>query len=191
MNTSVAVMKTNDTKCQISPPPVGRNGRIKLRSRDLVSDHCRRRRNIEHMKHRDNGDSASDTTNERDISVSDSESVVSGSTTAPEFESFTGNGLIRLEEGDNEHDIIKNRFILGLGSLGRHATVVAVHKNSFSSFHRQARFQSFKIFSEAMSLKCNGNANIKYAWYGTSRERVHRTVHKNSFSSFHRRALHA
>ncbi|XP_043706455.1 probable inactive poly [ADP-ribose] polymerase SRO2 [Telopea speciosissima] len=127
------------------------------------------------MEHKEIGDSMSETTSERDLSVSDSESGVCGST-APEFESFEKNGLIRLEEGDKEHDFIKNKFMLGLGPLERHTTVVTVHKNSFSSFHRKARLQSFKIFSEAMSRKCNGNANIKYAWYGTSRDGVHRII---------------
>ncbi|XP_043723351.1 probable inactive poly [ADP-ribose] polymerase SRO2 isoform X1 [Telopea speciosissima] len=171
-------MEISETKCQLSPLAVGRNGRFKSsRCRDSVSDHSRRRRKHEVMDQKDIGDSVSDTTNEQDISVSDSESGVFGSTsTVPEFESFAGNGLIKLEEGDKEHDIIKNKFILGLGSLGRHTKVVSVHKNLFSSFHRKARLQSFKIFSEAMSLKCNGNANIKYGWYGTSRNGVHRIV---------------
>ncbi|KAJ4959705.1 hypothetical protein NE237_019615 [Protea cynaroides] len=168
-------MEINVNKCQLSPLPVGRNGRFKHRCRDFASDYPRRQSKNEHMEHIDIGDSVSETTNERDISVSDSESVISGSIT-PKFESFAGRGLIRLEEGDKEHDIIKNRFMLGLGPLGRHTSIIAVHKNSFSGFHRQARLQSFKIFSESMSQKCNGNANIKYAWYGTSRDGVHRII---------------
>ncbi|KAJ4973301.1 hypothetical protein NE237_006475 [Protea cynaroides] len=126
------------------------------------------------MVHTEIGDSVSDTISESDGSVSDSGSVICDSTN-PEFESFERIGLIRLE-GNQEHDIIKNRFILGLGPLGRHTAVVAIHKNSFSSFHRKARLQSFSIFSEAILRKCHGNANIKYAWYGTSRDGVHRII---------------
>ncbi|KAK6935466.1 Poly(ADP-ribose) polymerase, catalytic domain [Dillenia turbinata] len=46
--------------------------------------------------------------------------------------------------------------------------VVSIYKNLHSNFTTQARIQSFRIFAEAVSNKCGGNPNIRYAWYGTS-----------------------
>jgi hypothetical protein len=51
-----------------------------------------------------------------------------------------------------------------------HATnIIAIHKNNVSSnLTKQARLDSFHIFSKAVSIKCGGDANVRFAWYGGS-----------------------
>ncbi|EEF51999.1 conserved hypothetical protein [Ricinus communis] len=103
-----------------------------------------------------------ETVNDQESVISDSESV--NSSQFPEFD----DGLVRLSEGDRVNDLIKRRFISGLGLLGKQATVVAIHRNKYSGIVGQARMQSFQIFTKAMEDKCGGNANVKYAWFGAS-----------------------
>lgn len=79
------------------------------------------------------------------------------------FRSFKRNGIIKLKEGDKEHNLIKAGFLSGMGQLVKEVEVVGIHKNVCSIITGQARSQSFRIYSEAMQKKCGGNANIKYA----------------------------
>ena len=54
-------------------------------------------------------------------------------------------------------------------------------KNSSSSLTRKARFDSFRLFVEAVAEKCGGNAQERYAWYGGTREELLEFV-KHGFS---------
>lgn len=92
------------------------------------------------------------------------------------FGFVSGNGIIKLEEGNKEFNLIKNKFIRGMGPIRSHTMVVAVHKISHCSFQGQARLQSFRIFLEATTPKCNGTANVRCAWYGTSRDGINRII---------------
>ncbi|KAF3431272.1 hypothetical protein FNV43_RR26002 [Rhamnella rubrinervis] len=85
---------------------------------------------------------------------------------------FTGNGMVSLGEGSKEHGLIKKSFLMGMGLIAKDTNVVAIHKNLNSGFTRQARFESFRVFSKAVAQKCGGDANVKYAWYGGSREEI-------------------
>ncbi|KAH7866385.1 hypothetical protein Vadar_019704 [Vaccinium darrowii] len=107
-------------------------------------------------------------------SISDCESGISGPNN--EKSQLFGNGLVKLDEGDRLHEIIKRVFVSGLGSTGHHTSVVAIYRNSCSNFTGQARLQSFHIFAEAMKNKCGGNANLKYAWYGGSKDEIEKIV---------------
>ncbi|MCD7463318.1 hypothetical protein HAX54_050328 [Datura stramonium] len=82
------------------------------------------------------------------------------------------NEMIKLEEREKEHDLIKAGFVSGMGQLAKEVEVVGIHKNSCSTISGQARLESFRIYSEAMRNKCGGNANIKYAWFGSSRDEI-------------------
>ncbi|KAK3035323.1 hypothetical protein RJ639_034031 [Escallonia herrerae] len=115
-------------------------------------------------------------------SVSDSESVISNGNN--EESQWLADGLMKLGEWDRLNEIIKRRFISGLGSLGVHIKVEAIRKNSFSSFTRQARVQSFVIYMRAMEKKCGGNANLKYAWYGGSKDEISEII-KYGFGHSH------
>ncbi|KAK7350619.1 hypothetical protein VNO77_09438 [Canavalia gladiata] len=97
-----------------------------------------------------------------DSVVSDCESGVSGSDVPPQHTPF-----IRLQEGDVLHDLIKTRFLRGLGLLGTQTEVIAVHRNACSSVVSQARLHSFQVYAKAVEKLRHGNANVKYAWYGT------------------------
>lgn len=108
--------------------------------------------------------------------VSDGESP--NSSQFPEFNS----GLVRLLEGDRVHDLIRRKFVSGLGSLGKQATVISIHRNSYSGVIGQARVQSFQILTKAMKMKYGGDANVKYAWYGDSREEISNVL-KHGFGS--------
>ncbi|KAI9074534.1 hypothetical protein K1719_043533 [Acacia pycnantha] len=98
--------------------------------------------------------------------VSDCESGVSGGNYVQR--SLFDEGFVRLGEGDTVHDLIQRRFVLSLGLLGAQTDVVAIHKSACSSVMSQARVQSFQLYLQAMQKSRNGNANLKYAWYGTS-----------------------
>ncbi|XP_028769898.1 probable inactive poly [ADP-ribose] polymerase SRO5 isoform X2 [Neltuma alba] len=101
-----------------------------------------------------------------DSTVSDCESGVSGGTCVQR--SLFDGGFVRLVEGDRVHDLIQRRFILSLGLPGAQTQVVAIHRNACSSVMSQARVQSFRLYLQAMQKRRSGNANLKYAWYGTS-----------------------
>lgn len=103
-------------------------------------------------------------------SVSDCESVVSGPNS--EETRTINDELIELFQGDRLYEIIKRRFVTGLGSDGVLTNIVSMRRNSFSSFLGQARVQSFQIFAKAMEKKGDGNANLKYAWYGGARDEI-------------------
>ncbi|KAK6117923.1 hypothetical protein DH2020_048328 [Rehmannia glutinosa] len=103
----------------------------------------------------------------------DSDAGFSGS---EQFRDFARNGMVRLEENEGEHNVIKNGFLVGMGVLGKEIDVVAVHKNSCSSVSGQARMESFRIFSQAVAAKRGGDANIKNGWYGGYREEISNIV---------------
>lgn len=139
--------------------------------RGLVSYNLKKQARHDMVKHEDNTvDLVSEMKNDQESSVSDCESGVSGGD-SDQFRMFD-NGLVRLDEEDRLHDLIKNRLFEGLGSVGLHTKIVAIHRNSYSTVMGQARIRSFQIYSRAMEKKCEGNANIKYAWYGSSRDGI-------------------
>ncbi|KAM7468646.1 hypothetical protein LguiB_016208 [Lonicera macranthoides] len=107
---------------------------------------------------------------EIDDVVSDSESV---SPSFDEFEVFKRYGMNRIEEGKNEHQVVKKSFLEGMGTFAEDTDIVAIHKTSYSGVTGRARFETFQIFSEAVAKKRGGNSNIKYAWYGSSRDEIY------------------
>ncbi|KAL2559762.1 Poly [ADP-ribose] polymerase [Forsythia ovata] len=117
------------------------------------------------------------------ITVDDHQEIVSADSECeslnPNFEKFkifTKNGMVRLDEGKNEHSTIKKIFLMGIGLLGKESDVVAIHKNLYSSLVGAARMEAFRVFSAAVAVKCGGDANVKYAWYGGSRDEVYEII---------------
>ncbi|KAK3013530.1 hypothetical protein RJ639_008353 [Escallonia herrerae] len=109
----------------------------------------------------------------QDQASSESESVDSG----PNNEEFQSLGLIKLDDGDRMNAIIKRKFVSGLGSLGVHSKVEAIHRISYSiGFTKLARLQSFIFHVKAMAKKYGGNANVKYAWFGGSKDEICKVV---------------
>ncbi|KAH1111943.1 hypothetical protein AAZX31_04G166200 [Glycine max] len=114
---------------------------------------------------------------EDDSVVSDCESGVSGSGVVvapppPPPQQQQRGFFVRLGEGDVVHDLIKTRFIRGLGMLGPKTEVVSVRRNACSDVVSQARLHSFHAHARAVArLRGGGNhANVKYAWYRTNGE---------------------
>ncbi|XP_062011608.1 uncharacterized protein LOC133728216 [Rosa rugosa] len=87
------------------------------------------------------------------------------------FGAFTENEMtVRAES--LERETITKSFVSGMGPAGGETRVLAVHKNSSSGLTRRARFDSFRVFTEAVARKCGGNPNIKYGWYGGSKDEI-------------------
>ncbi|CAI8597664.1 unnamed protein product [Vicia faba] len=119
--------------------------------------------------------------------VSDCESGVSGNTR--ELQLNSDSFLVRLGEGDVVHDLIKTRFLRGLGLLANQTEILAVHRNACSDVVSQARLQSFHVYAGAVSKLRGGDSNVKYAWYGTSCENDVRDILSNGFSHVHGQSL--
>ncbi|KAJ0047585.1 hypothetical protein Pint_15441 [Pistacia integerrima] len=113
-----------------------------------------------------------DTTHDDDDDsvMSDCESANSGSAFDPH--PSLGEGLISLHEGDKVYDLIKRRLISGLGVLGTRAEIVGIQRNLFPGIIGQARVQSFQIFAKALARKWGGDANVKYAWYSSTKDEI-------------------
>ncbi|XVF84981.1 hypothetical protein PTKIN_Ptkin17bG0082200 [Pterospermum kingtungense] len=100
------------------------------------------------------------------------------------FGDFVKNGLVKIDDSGLEDSVIKTSFFLGMVrnmELAKETKIVAIHKNLNSSWSGKARLQSFRVFSEAVADKCGGDANIKSAWYGASRDEIFQIV-KHGFS---------
>ncbi|KAA8540819.1 hypothetical protein F0562_024782 [Nyssa sinensis] len=143
----------------------------------LVSDNISTNTLDDQSKQSGFGDSVSGTDQDRE-DPSDCESGISGPSRG-KFQLF-GDELIRVDEGNDVHGVITRRFISGMGFLAEHTSVVSIHRNSFSSFTGQARLQSFNIYSRAIEKKCGGHANVKYAWYGGSKDEI-RNISSHGF----------
>jgi hypothetical protein len=120
--------------------------------------------------------------------VSDSESGVSG-TTGEKQKQDSNSCLVRLEEGDTVHDLLKTRFLRGLGLISTKTEILAIHRNACSDVVSQARLQSFHVYAEAVSKIRGGNSNVKYAWYGSYGENDVRDILSNGFSHVHGSSL--
>ncbi|PSR84841.1 Inactive poly [ADP-ribose] polymerase SRO2 [Actinidia chinensis var. chinensis] len=116
-------------------------------------------------------DQVSITVEDEEILSLDSE-VNSYPSNPEQFEVFAKNGMTIIDEENTEHEVIKKCFLNGMEQFGKNTNVVAIHRNSNSSFTGKARKETFRIFSEAVAKKSGGDANIKYAWYGASRDEI-------------------
>lgn len=119
---------------------------------------------------------SSSTDDVQDPEVSDSESSVVGS-----VHEEKSSGLMKIDEGDKIHGIVTSKFLSGLGCFGSSTQITAIHKETCSSFTKQAKLQSFLIFSKAVEKKCGGNANVKYAWFGASKDEIN-NIFSHGFS---------
>eukprot|EP00249_Psilotum_nudum_P022793 c28644_g2_i2 orf=369-2309(+) len=79
--------------------------------------------------------------------------------------------LIELEQGDQEHALVANKFLAGLGMLVTYTSVVGIYRENHSSMTGQARLQAFQK-QEEFKRKMRGDANVRYAWHGTSKQGV-------------------
>lgn len=113
------------------------------------------------------------------VEIEDQESVTkldNGEIFNPVQPNFSGDSTILLREGSFEHDLIKNCFLSGMVSFSNETTIVSVRKNSTERITKKAKFAVFKVFTEAMTRKNEGDANVKYGWYSGSKEEIDRIV---------------
>ncbi|WJX33041.1 hypothetical protein P8452_21295 [Trifolium repens] len=129
--------------------------------------------------------------------VSDSESGVSG-TTGEKQKQDSNSCLVRLEEGDTVHDLLKTRFLRGLGLISTKTEILAIHRNACSDVVSQARLQSFHVYAEAVSKIRGGNIVTEFAGLMANREPVRanrygendvRDILSNGFSHVHGSSL--
>nr|GMC55378.1 probable inactive poly [ADP-ribose] polymerase SRO5 [Ipomoea batatas] len=86
------------------------------------------------------------------------------------------NGLIRVHEDDRIHEIVSQKLVAGLGEVGNHTTIEAIHRNGFHSLTKKAKLQAFEVFAKAAEKESGGNANVRYAWFGASKEEINTIV---------------
>ncbi|KAL7241026.1 hypothetical protein ACSBR2_006614 [Camellia fascicularis] len=116
-------------------------------------------------------DQVSMTVDDREIVDTDSE-IDSPCLGSEKIGVFTRNGLTRVEEWNGDYEIIKKSFLKGMGQFMEDTNVVAIHRNSSTSLTGRARMESFRIFAEAVAEKEGGDGNIKYGWFGGSRDEI-------------------
>ncbi|KAL8091713.1 putative inactive poly [ADP-ribose] polymerase SRO2 [Apium graveolens] len=112
---------------------------------------------------------------DQDSSLSDCESsVIPGTSTKYcEFQSCGSDKFIMVSQDTTLYETIARKLVSGLGDLGESFRVEAIHRNLFSGLIDQAKFHSFRMFQRALERKNGGDANVKYAWYGGSKDEIH------------------
>ncbi|KAK1552866.1 hypothetical protein Q3G72_024705 [Acer saccharum] len=108
-----------------------------------------------------------------EIPVAADDDSVTNEPTEARFRIFTDNGMMKSEETTNNYNVVKDSFLLGMGTLAEETLIVAIHKNNSSTVTGEARLSSFQIFQEAMARKFpGGDANVRYAWYGIAKDEI-------------------
>ncbi|XP_076947535.1 putative inactive poly [ADP-ribose] polymerase SRO5 [Bidens hawaiensis] len=129
----------------------------------------------------DNSEDNGNGDGEGDSSISDCESVTSGSriVEVEQTSSFGLIGMVKVDVSDKLHEIIGKKFVARLGYYGIDAEIECIHRNLFDfSEIAQARFSSFRMFANSVEKKNGGDANVKFAWFGGSKgEIVNIVVH--------------
>ncbi|MBA0718045.1 hypothetical protein Golax_005812 [Gossypium laxum] len=95
------------------------------------------------------------------------------------FQHFVTNGFSKIDESSFEGDIIKTSFFSSLSrnpQISYRTKIVAIHKNSNTSQCWKIRAHSFGVYAKAVADTRGGDANIKYAWYGASKNEICETV---------------
>ncbi|KAG9140474.1 hypothetical protein Leryth_016201 [Lithospermum erythrorhizon] len=92
------------------------------------------------------------------------------------FNIFREHGMIRLQEGDLEHDNVVRDVQTSLRrAYGVGVSVLGVHTKGFSGLTARL-IRTFQINVDAVAKKCSGDANVKDAWYGGSKYEICRMV---------------
>lgn len=90
-------------------------------------------------------------------------------TSHPRFEVLATDSLRlnRLDEGNNDYEIVKKSFVR------KDINIVGIYKKNYDwSVMEHARLEMFRVFANAVATKNGGDANVKYGWYGGSRDEI-------------------
>eukprot|EP00250_Pteridium_aquilinum_P014538 c22048_g1_i4 orf=613-2301(+) len=82
-----------------------------------------------------------------------------------------GDKVIKLSEDYQDFTFAKDKFLSGLSLFAKDVTITRIHRNSHTSISGQTRLQAFRI-QERITAEVRGDANVRYAWHGTSKEGV-------------------
>lgn len=94
----------------------------------------------------------------------------------------------RIEEGTRDYVNVKRSFVNGMRNFDKHIEVVAIHRRNYqSSVIDEARLEAFRVFAAAVASRNGGDPNIKFGWYGGSREEI-REILFHGFCSFENRS---
>uniref|UniRef100_A0A0D6QVG4 Uncharacterized protein n=1 Tax=Araucaria cunninghamii TaxID=56994 RepID=A0A0D6QVG4_ARACU len=97
---------------------------------------------------------------------SHSDSQQSSPSVASEFEHLDGR-LIKLKDSDEEYVNVQKGFLDGLRKVSLRTIITGIYRNSHTSALGQARLEAFQKQIE-ITGNSRGNANVRYAWHGTS-----------------------
>ncbi|CAI9261362.1 unnamed protein product [Lactuca saligna] len=94
----------------------------------------------------------------------------------------------RIEEGTNDYVNVKRSFVNGMRNFEKHVEFVGIHRKSYEwSVIDEARVDTFRVFAAAVASRNGGDPNIKYGWYGGSREEI-REILCHGFRRFENRS---
>ncbi|KAI5073166.1 hypothetical protein GOP47_0011179 [Adiantum capillus-veneris] len=82
-----------------------------------------------------------------------------------------GDKLIKLAENEQDFSFARDKFLSGFSLFAKDATITGIYRNSHTSISGQARLEAFNI-QERIITASSGDANIRHAWHGTSKEGV-------------------
>ncbi|KAL3824829.1 hypothetical protein ACJIZ3_020858 [Penstemon smallii] len=121
------------------------------------------------------GDLLQNTDNDENLNsyASDCESGISGTENEQRIHlSHSHNGLIKIHEGEKICEMIKKKFVSSLSCYGFKSQVEALYRKDNSDIMSRVKYQSFGLYSRGIEMKRNGNANVKYAWFGASMDEL-------------------
>ncbi|KAH7856823.1 hypothetical protein Vadar_005882 [Vaccinium darrowii] len=137
----------------------------------LISRICNEEQRKSAMEHFDDEqEQVSITIDQNEIPVLESEDDSFHPSVFEEFGFFKSNGLIRMEEGAGGYQVIMG--LIARGRMGKDTVVAAIHFVPWSGPNGRGRTEAFKVIAGEISSKRGGNANVKQAWYGGSREEI-------------------
>lgn len=93
----------------------------------------------------------------------------------PRFGIFATDRLLvhRVETGSKDYEIVKRSFVRGLSNFRKNIEIVGIHKKNYDwNVIDEARLEVFRVFAAAIARKNGGDPNMKYAWYGGSRDEI-------------------
>ncbi|MCO5581635.1 hypothetical protein L7F22_035524 [Adiantum nelumboides] len=96
--------------------------------------------------------------------------IESRETSSSDF-SLLGDRLSTLVHDDQEYLSIKEKFMSTMGSLAKQTSFVGIHRCTFEGPSAQVRLETFHRQEQAVAA-ARGNANVRYAWHGTSKKGV-------------------
>ncbi|XP_076918363.1 putative inactive poly [ADP-ribose] polymerase SRO2 [Bidens hawaiensis] len=84
-----------------------------------------------------------------------------------------GLNMQKIVDGSNEFEILGKSLAAGVKEYGKKVKVAGAYKKRYDwSVIDEARLAVFRVFAAAVACRNGGDANIKYGWYGGSRDEI-------------------